>query len=333
MSAGPGRAATARNPSTIDRARDGRDGRGVAAVRVTLVSRSRRAGRRRSPRWRTGTHLKPMVAGAPPDTMRTPPASRADERADGLRETGDDVARDQLSGTVARDGRSERLHRVGRGRRPKPRSPPLRARRRPVRPSPRRPRRRPRPRDGCEVRREKHRGAAEPSGRHACERPGDRRRDHPGEPQDADAERTAGLVGDHQERDQRDPVTGDPEAPGADHPADLGVGDGRPDRCQRGGDRAASPDVTGREAMVTLEPRRIDAGWQAGVGRGTGSLRRWPSRPGVGGRRAGSRPRSTRRRSGRRAGRSPRTAARVPSSARRRDASPSGAASGRPPGR
>jgi hypothetical protein len=78
------------------------------------------------------------------------------------------------------------------------------------------------------------------------ERPGDRRRDHPGEPEDADAERTARLVGDHQERDQQYPVTGDPQTPRADHPADLGVGDGRPDRCQRGGDRAVGPDVTGR---------------------------------------------------------------------------------------
>ena len=92
-----------------------------------------------------------------------------------------------------------------------------------------------RPERSQDVGRHQHAPAAEPGSRHAGERAGQRRGQHPDEPEDAHAQRAAGLIRDDQESDEQDPVAGDPARVGRLDAPDRGVGDRR---LERAGDSA-----------------------------------------------------------------------------------------------
>jgi hypothetical protein len=66
----------------------------------------------------------------------------------------------------------------------------------------------------------------------ARERAGDDRRRRPGDGDQADGQRPAGLERDDQQRDEQRRVAGDPTGPGELDPPDAGVAEDRPERGQ-----------------------------------------------------------------------------------------------------
>ena len=159
-----------------------------------------------------------------------PAEQRTDDRADGLAQARHDVGRDELVGQPGQGWEQGGLdgpdHDAGGC---DDRRPDEHHRRRSAQPdsdsAPDRPER------SQDVGRHQHAPAAEPGSWHAGERPGQRRRQHPDEAEDAHAQRAAGLIGDDQESDEQDPVAGDPARVGGLDAPDRGVGDRRPERA------------------------------------------------------------------------------------------------------